>query len=159
MFKTSRYILHSSFLLISFFSFSDTTYYKCVTEKGTVFSQLPCDDEATTYKVNTTGNQYSGPKVDYAKQLNELERERLLSGLQAELRSNNHKLTILDRNKERAEYKQQERLNHILAIDDKKRITKDITKKLKIINKTYKKNVSAVTKQIKILEKKIAQFQ
>ena len=45
--------------------------------------------------------------------------------------SNNHKLTILDRNKQRAEYKQQERLNHILAIDDKKRITKDITKKLK----------------------------
>lgn len=64
MFKTSRYILHSSFLLISFFSFSDTTYYKCVTEKGTVFSQLPCDDEATTYKVNTTGNQYSGPKTN-----------------------------------------------------------------------------------------------
>jgi len=135
-----------------------TTYYKCVTEKGTTFSQFPCDNQATAYKVTTGNVTESGPDVDYSKQLNALEREQLLKGLEAELRSNNHKLAILDRNKQRYEYKQKERLNHILADDDKKRIAKDITKKLKLINKEYKKEVSTVTKRIKKLEKKIERY-
>ncbi|GEB72163.1 MULTISPECIES: DUF4124 domain-containing protein [Pseudoalteromonas] len=152
-------LIYCSLLFTSFCTLGNTTYYKCVTKNGTTFSQFPCDDKATTYKVSTTGNQYSGPKVNYTKQLNELERERLLTGLEAEVRSNNHKLAILDREKQRAEYKQQERLNHILADDDKKRITKDITKKLKVINQSYKKDVATITKHIKKLEKKIAQYQ
>lgn len=158
MFKLFTYSFYVYCICISFYSNSANTYYKCVTEKGTTFSQFPCDNDATVYKVHTTTNQQTGPKVDYTKQLNELERERLLSGLQAELRSNNHKLTILEREKERAEYKQQQRLNHILANDDKKRITSDITKKLKVINKEYKKDVSAITKRIKSLEKKINSY-
>ena len=112
-----------------------TTYYKCVTEKGTTFSQFPCDNQATAYKVTTANVTESGPDVDYSKQLNALEREQLLKGLEAE-----------------------ERLNHILADDDKKRIAKDITKKLKLINKEYKKEVSTITKRIKKLEKKIERY-
>ncbi|GAA60905.1 hypothetical protein P20652_2773 [Pseudoalteromonas sp. BSi20652] len=159
MFKLFSCAFYISCILISFNSNSANTYYKCVTEKGTIFSQFPCDNNATVYKINTTTNQQCGPKVDYTKQLNELERERLLNDLHAELRSNNYKLSILDREKERAEYKQQQRLNHILANDDKKRITRDITKKLKVINKEYKKDVSAITARIKKLEKKIKSYQ
>jgi hypothetical protein len=144
---------------ISFNSNSATTYYKCITKKGTTFSQFPCDSHATTYKINTPSNQQTGPKVDYTKQLNELERDRLLAGFQAELRSNNHKLAILDREKQQAEFDQQQRLNRMLDKEDKKRITKDITKKLKAINKKYKKHVAKVKKQIKKLEKKITSYQ
>ncbi|WP_457933613.1 DUF4124 domain-containing protein [Pseudoalteromonas sp. SCSIO 43210] len=154
MIKLVSYLFYSLCIFICFYN-NATTYYKCVTEKETVFSQFPCDHRATTYKVNTTNILQNVPKVDYRKQLNDLERERLLAGLQAELRSNNHKLTILDREKERAEYKQQQRLNHILADDERNRITKDITKNIKRINKEYKKEVSAIAKKIKELEKKI----
>ncbi|ALS33363.1 hypothetical protein PTRA_a2253 [Pseudoalteromonas translucida KMM 520] len=152
----------SIFLLLitlSFNSFSATSYYKCVTQEGTTFSQFPCDNDATVYKVNTTINQQVGPKVDYTKQLNELERESLLAGLQAELRSNQHKLAILDRKKDQADYKQQQRLNHILAKEDKKRIAADIAKKQKVINKNYKAQINMVKKRINKLQKKIDNYQ
>lgn len=152
----------SIFLLLttlSFNSFSATNYYKCVTPEGTTFSQFPCDNNATVYKVNTTINQQVGPKVDYSKQLNELERESLLAGLQAELRSNQHKLAILDRKKDQADYKQQQRLNHILAKEDKKRIAADIAKKQKVINKNYKAQINMVKKRINKLQKKIDNYQ
>lgn len=144
---------------LSFNSFSATNYYKCVTPEGTTFSQFPCDNDATVYKVNTTINQQVGPKVDYTKQLNELERESLLAGLQAELRSNQHKLAILDRKKDQADYKQQQRLNHILAKEDKKRIAADIAKKQKVINKNYKAQINMVKKRINKLQKKIDNYQ
>lgn len=152
----------SIFLLLttlSFSSFSATNYYKCVTPEGTTFSQFPCDNDATVYKVNTTINQQVGPKVDYTKQLNEIERESLLAGLQAELRSNQHKLAILDRKKDQADYKQQQRLNHILAKEDKKRIAADIAKKQKVINKNYKAQINMVKKRINKLQKKIDNYQ
>lgn len=144
---------------LSFNSFSATSYYKCVTQEGTTFSQFPCDNNATVYKVNTIINQQVGPKVDYTKQLNELERESLLAGLQAELRSNQHKLVILDRKKDQADYKQQQRLNHILAKEDKKRIAADIAKKQKVINKNYKAQINMVKKRINKLQKKIDNYQ
>tara|TARA_R110000851_G_scaffold21886_4_gene65173 strand:+ start:39 stop:518 length:480 start_codon:yes stop_codon:yes gene_type:complete len=152
----------SIFLLLttlSFNSFSATNYYKCVTPEGTTFSQFPCDNNATVYKVNTTINQQVGPKVDYTKQLNELERESLMVGLQAELRSNQHKLAILDRKKDQADYKQQQRLNHILAKEDKKRIAADIAKKQKVISKNYKAQINMVKKRINKLQKKIDNYQ
>ncbi|MBH0072563.1 DUF4124 domain-containing protein [Pseudoalteromonas sp. NZS127] len=144
---------------LSFNSFSATNYYKCVTPEGTTFSQFPCDNNATVYKVNTTINQQVGPKVDYTKQLNELERESLMVGLQAELRSNQHKLAILDRKKDQADYKQQQRLNHILAKEDKKRIAADIAKKQKVISKNYKAQINMVKKRINKLQKKIDNYQ
>ncbi|WP_372762581.1 DUF4124 domain-containing protein [Pseudoalteromonas sp.] len=145
------------FIVVSFHSQS-TTYYKCVNQQGTTFSQFPCDKHATTYTVNTGSNQQSGPKVDYTKQLNELERENLLAGLEAELRSNEHKLAILARKKDQADYKQQQRLNHILAKDDIKRISADITKKQRVINKQYRAEVKTIEKRIKKLQKKIDRY-
>ena len=156
LYCTSIFLL---LITLSFNSFSATSYYKCVTQEGTTFSQFPCDNDATVYKVNTTINQQVGPKVDYTKQLNELERESLLAGLQAELRSNQHKLAILDRKKDQADYKQQQRLNHILAKEDKKRIAADIAKKQKVINKNYKAQINMVKKRINKLQKKIDNYQ
>ncbi|MBE0359544.1 MULTISPECIES: DUF4124 domain-containing protein [Pseudoalteromonas] len=158
MCKHSRYFLYVFCFSISLCS-NATTYYKCVTAKGTIFSQFPCDDQATTYKVNTTNVLQTAPKTDYNKQLNDIERERILSMLQAQLRSNNHKLAILDREKQRDEYKQQQRLSHILSDDDKKRIAKDITKQIKLINKTHKKEAFVISKKIKKLEKEITLYQ
>jgi len=79
--------------------------------------------------------------------------------LQAELRSNTNKLAIIKRKKDRAEYNQQQRLNRILDDEDKKLISKDITKQLKIINKDHKKQTTEIEKRIKKLEKKIASYQ
>ncbi|XQF90012.1 hypothetical protein ACOBV8_15850 [Pseudoalteromonas espejiana] len=63
-------------------------------------------------------------------------------------------MAILKRDKDRAEYNQQQRLNRILDDEDKKLISKDITKQLKIISKDHKKQSSNIEKRIKKLEKK-----
>ncbi|TMO70336.1 hypothetical protein CWC17_18645 [Pseudoalteromonas sp. S3785] len=138
---------------------NSTTYYKCVTKNGTIFSQFPCKVNATAYTINTVSGINTAPAHDYTKELNALERERIVLDLQAELRSNNNKLAIIKRKKDRAEYNQQQRLNRILDDEDKKLISKDITKQLKIINKEHKKQTTEIEKRIKKLEKKIASFQ
>ncbi|MEJ2912569.1 DUF4124 domain-containing protein [Pseudoalteromonas sp. C12FD-1] len=136
-----------------------TTYYKCVTQNGTTFSQFPCNDNATAYTINTVSGINTAPAQNYTKELNALERERIVLDLQAELRSNTNKLAIIKRKKDRAEYNQQQRLNRILDDEDKKLISKDITKQLKIINKDHKKQTTEIEKRIKKLEKKIASYQ
>jgi len=136
-----------------------TTYYKCVTKNGTTFSQFPCNDNATAYTINTVSGINTAPAQDFTKELNALERERIVRDLNAELRSNTNKLAIIKREKDRAEYNQHQRLNRILDDEDKKLISKDITKQLKIINKDYKKQTTEIEKRIKKLEKKIASYQ
>jgi hypothetical protein len=159
MFKFYRFSIYTLFIFISFNSQSATNYYKCASEQGTIFSQFPCDSSATIYEVNTITNQLAGPKIDYTQQLNELERESLLTGLQAELRSNQHKLVILERKKNQADYKQQQRLNHILEKEDKIRIAADINKKQKFLNREYKHQVITIKQRINKLQNKINRFQ
>lgn len=159
MFKFYRFSICMLFIFISFNTQAATSYYKCASEKGTIFSQFPCDSSATIYEVNTTTNQLAGPTVDYAKQLNELERDSLISGLQAELQSNQHKLAVLEHNKSLADYKQQQRLNHIFEKEDKIRMAAEINKKQKILNKEYKYQVSSIQKRINKLQIKINRFE
>jgi hypothetical protein len=159
MLKFYRFSIYILFVFITLNSQAATNYYKCVNEQGTIFSQFPCDSTGTIYEVNTVTNQQAGPKIDYAQQLNELERESLITGLQAELRSNQHKLAILERNKNRADYKQQQRLNHILEKEDKIRIAAEINKKQKVLNREYKHQVVSIQKRINKLQNKINRFQ
>lgn len=151
-------------VLLCFFGFNptvlaQTTYYKCVTPKGTTFSQFPCSNNATMHQITSVEPKQTVKEVDYSKQLNDLERDTIIANLEAELRSNQHKLAILTREKDRADFKQQQRLNHILSMEDKKQISKDIKKTQKKLNKQYKKNKALVEKRIKKLQKKIQAYQ
>lgn len=159
MLKTPLYLFLCVLFSLQVHAQKATTYYKCVTKNGTTFSQFPCNDTATAYTINTVSGINTAPSQNYTKELNALERERIVLDLKAELRSNNHKLAILKRDKDRAEYNQQQRLNRILDDEDKKLISKDITKQLKIISKDHKKQSSNIEKRIKKLEKKIASYQ
>lgn len=138
---------------------AQATYYKCVTPKSTTFSQFPCSDNATAHIIKTTEPKQTGKKINYSKQLNALEREAIISNLEAELRSNQQKLAILAREKDRADFKQQQRLNRILSEDDKKRINKDITNTQKELDKQYKKDKALIEKRIKTLQKEIESYQ
>lgn len=145
--------------VLSVGSFAQTSYYKCVTEKGTTFSQLPCGNNATLHKISTPANTTQlGPKVDYIKQLNGLERERIIANLQAEVRSNQHKLAILARKHDQANFKQQQRINRILSEDEKKRISRDIIKQQKLLEKHFKQDAALITKKIKELEHTIKSY-
>jgi Domain of unknown function (DUF4124) len=159
MFSVINLIITVCILCFSSLALAQTTYFKCVTPKGTTFSQFPCSDNATSHTITATEPKQTGTEINYTKQLNELERDTIISNLEAELRSNQHKLAILLREKDRADFKQQQRLNHILSADDKKRISKDIRNTQKKLDKQYKKDKALIEKRIKKLQKKIDAYQ
>ncbi|WP_300420607.1 DUF4124 domain-containing protein [uncultured Pseudoalteromonas sp.] len=134
-----------------------TEYYKCVTDRGTVFSEFPCGSRATKHKIQVTDPDLQAPQ-NSVKELNELERQQIIRNLEAEIRSYKHRLDILSRDRDRAQYQQEQRLNRILSDKEAKQINKDIKKQLKAINKQYGRDVKSVNKKLAKLEKKLARY-
>ncbi|BDF94146.1 MULTISPECIES: DUF4124 domain-containing protein [Pseudoalteromonas] len=149
-------------IFISLLLFADPAsaadqYYKCVTNKGTTFSQFPCSEQATEHKLTVSPN-VTPSNSNHVKVLNSLEREQIIRNLNAEIRSVKHKLAILSRDRDRAEYSQQQRLNRLMSDDEKRNVSKDIKKQIKVLNKTYAKNTKAINKQLSELEKKLKRY-
>lgn len=134
-----------------------TEYYKCVTDRGTVFSEYPCGNRATKHKIHVTDPDIKAPN-NYVKELNELERQQIIRALEAEIRSYKYRLDILSRDRDRAQYQQEQRLNKRLSDKKAKEINKDINKQLKAINKQYVRDVKNINKKIVNLEKKLARY-
>lgn len=151
------YVIFISLLLVAEPAASADKYYKCVTDKGTTFSQFPCGGQATEHKLSVSPN-VTPSSGNHVKLLNSLEREQIVRNLNAEIRSVKHKLAILSRDRDRAEYSQQQRLNRLMSEDEKKSLTKDIKKQIKVLNKTYAKNTKAINKQLSELEKKLKRY-
>lgn len=151
------YVIFISLLLVAEPAASADKYYKCVTDKGTTFSQFPCGGQATEHKLSVSPN-VTPSSGNHVKLLNSLEREQIVRNLNAEIRSVKHKLAILSRDRDRAEYSQQQRLNRLMSDDEKKSLTKDIKKQIKVLNKTYAKNTKAINKQLSELEKKLKRY-
>ncbi|MEH6394755.1 DUF4124 domain-containing protein [Pseudoalteromonas sp.] len=151
------YVIFISLLLVAEPAASADKYYKCVTDKGTTFSQFPCGGQATEHKLSVSPN-VTPSSGNHVKLLNSLEREQIVRNLNAEIRSVKHKLAILSRDRDRAEYSQQQRLNRLMSDDEKKSLTKDIKKHIKVLNKTYAKNTKAINKQLSELEKKLKRY-
>ncbi|MBE0379313.1 DUF4124 domain-containing protein [Pseudoalteromonas prydzensis] len=151
------YVIFISLLLVAEPAACADKYYKCVTDKGTTFSQFPCGGQATEHKLTVSPN-VTPSSGNHVKLLNSLEREQIVRNLNAEIRSVKHKLAILSRDRDRAEYTQQQRLNRLMSDDERKSLTKDIKKQIKVLNKTYAKNTKAVNKQLSELEKKLKHY-
>jgi len=103
MLKFSSCFCYIFIALISFSSNSQNNYYKCVTEQGSVFSQSPCNELATTYRISTN-KKNKAPKNDYIKPLNELERVQIITSLQRKLRKEHYKIAVLKRYTDGAKY-------------------------------------------------------
>ncbi|MGO2010572.1 DUF4124 domain-containing protein [Pseudoalteromonas sp.] len=146
------------FTVINTASANDTThYYKCTTDKGTTFSQLPCSPNATKHTlINHTANQ--SPKQDHIKTLNNIERTQTIRNLNGEIRSKKHEIAILKRNLDRAKYQQQQRTKRILSEDETKRIKKDIVKKIAQLDTSFKAALKSKKKQLAKLEKQLARY-
>ncbi|QLE09227.1 DUF4124 domain-containing protein [Pseudoalteromonas sp. SCSIO 43101] len=152
------YLISIALLCFSYNSMAATTeYYKCVTDRGTIFSEFPCGSRAIKHKIQVTDPDLQAPK-NFVKELNELERLQIIRNIEAEIRSYKYRLDILSRNRDRAQYQQEQRLNRILSDKEAKQISKDIKKQLKAINKQYGRDVKSVNKKLAKLEKKLARY-
>ena len=149
-------IIFISLLLVTQPLFGADKYYKCVTDKGTTFSQFPCGGQE--HKLSISPN-VTPANINHVKLLNSLEREQIIRNLNAEIRSVKHKLAILSRDRDRAEYTQQQRLNRLMSDDEKKSVSKDIKKQIKVLNKSFAKQNKAINKQLSELEKKLKRYE
>ncbi|MBQ4851324.1 DUF4124 domain-containing protein [Pseudoalteromonas sp. MMG012] len=134
-------------------------YYKCVTKRGTTYSQFPCGSNGTQHTLTHSNPNKSTPSEQHFKTLNQLEKKQVVRNLKKSLRAKRYQVAILNRDLDRATRDQQERMRHIM--DDKKRkeTVKDIKKKLKSLNKKHRKEVKVVSKQIATLEKKLKRYE
>jgi len=146
-----------SIILISFNSHSENKYYKCVTEKGTTFSQSPCNELATTYKI-TTVEKSNIPKVDYAKPLNDLERTHIITSLQRKLRKEHYKLAVLKRHSDGAKYTPPEDTQQILQTKSES-TQSNAVKNIPAVKKAPPTRIEKIEARIEEIREKIALYQ
>ena len=135
------------------------SYYKCVTDRGTVFSQRPCGKNGTQHTLTHSNPEAVVPSEQHFKTLNNLEKQQIVRNLKREIRAKRQKAAILSRDRDRDSREQQARLNRIMDDEKKKQTIKDVRKQLKSINKQYLKNAKEIDKQIVRLEKQLARYQ
>lgn len=143
------------FFMVSVNSYSATNYYKCVTETRTVFSQSPCDDIDTTYKITPSDNT-TIPKKNYTKPLNNLERTKIIMTLQRQLRKEHYKLAVLKRHSDGAKYTppQKTELTPNTALNDD-----EDAPDLKMAKKVPPTRIEIIEARIDDIEEKIALYQ
>lgn len=135
------------------------SYYKCVTNRGTIFSQLPCGKNGTIHTLTHSNPEAKIPSEQHFKTLNNLEKQQIVRDLKREIRAKRQKSAILSRDRNRDSREQQARLNRVMDERKKQQTIRDVKKQLKSINKQYLKDVKDIEKQIARLEKQLARYQ
>lgn len=156
-----KFTLLLCFLFYTNLSFAKTTvsYYKCVTDKSTIFSQHPCSNNAQQYTLTHSDPQASIPSEQHFKTLNEIERKQIILNLKNALRAKKQHAAILGRKRDEAARKQQRRMTRLMDDDKRKATVKDVKKQLKTINKDYLQRVKVLNKEIAKIEKKLKRLQ
>lgn len=135
------------------------SYYKCVTNRGTIFSQHPCGKNGTIHTLTHSNPEAKIPSEQHFKTLNNLEKQQIVRDLKREIRAKRQKSAILSRDRNRDSREQQARLNRVMDERKKQQTIRDVKKQLKSINKQYLKDVKDIDKQIARLEKQLARYQ
>ncbi len=135
------------------------SYYKCVTNRGTIFSQHPCGKNGTIHTLTHSNPEAKIPSEQHFKTLNNLEKQQIVRNLKRDIRAKRQKSAILSRDRNRDSREQQARLNRVMDERKKQQTIRDVKKQLKSINKQYLKDVKDIEKQIARLEKQLARYQ
>ncbi|MCF6435255.1 MULTISPECIES: hypothetical protein [Pseudoalteromonas] len=134
-------------------------YYKCVTERGTVYSQFPCAGNATQHTLTNVDPKSGMTSEQHYKTLNNLEKQQIIRNLKNELRAKKHEAAILTRERDQDTRNQQLRVNRIMDDKERKETLDDIKRQLKAINKVYHKQAKKLNKQIAQLERKLKRYE
>ncbi|ESP90358.1 MULTISPECIES: hypothetical protein [Pseudoalteromonas] len=154
-----------TFLLCLFFfanigdAKTTVTYYKCMTDKSTVFSQHPCSNNAQQYTLTHSDPQATVPSEQHFKTLNELERKQIIRNLKHALRAKKQHAAVLGRKRDEAAREQQRRVTRLMDDERRKATVKDVKKQLKSINKDYLQKVKVLNKEIAQIEKKLKRLE
>ncbi|WP_158677897.1 MULTISPECIES: DUF4124 domain-containing protein [unclassified Pseudoalteromonas] len=160
---TSRLALLRSVLILSaalpVLGYANTTYFKCQTSEGTVFSQFPCDKNAKEQEVTHTKSPQRGPKEDYNKQLSELEKENKRDSINMQIRSTKHKVVMLKRERSAKTLAEEQRLERLMSDDERKALKKEVQVNIKDIERRYTQRIKETEQKLARLEKSLAKYQ
>ncbi len=160
---TSRLALRGSVLVLSaalpIMGHANTDYFKCQTEAGTVFSQFPCNKNATEQTVTHSTPRHQGPKEDYSKQLTELEKENKRNSINMQIRSTKHKVVMLKRERSAKTLAEEQRLERLMSDDERKSLKKEVRVNIKDIERRYTQRIKETEQKLARLEKSLAKFQ
>ncbi|CAM3968379.1 hypothetical protein [Pseudoalteromonas byunsanensis] len=134
-------------------------YYKCVSERGTVYSQFPCAGNSTQHTITNIDPKSGTSSEQHYKALNKIEKQQIIRNLKNELRAKKHQAAILTRERDQDTRDQQLRVNRIMDDNERKETLDDIKRQLKAINKDYHKQARKLNKQIAQLEKKLKRYE
>ncbi|TMO53725.1 DUF4124 domain-containing protein [Pseudoalteromonas phenolica] len=154
--------LFTTLLILPFFVSAEKvtiSYYKCVSDRGTIFSQHPCGNNGTVHTLTHSNPEAKIPPENHFKTLNNLEKQQIVRNLKREIRAKRQKSAILSRDRDRESREQQARLNRVMDDRKKQQTIQDVKKQLKSINKQYLKDIKDIDKQIVRLEKQLARYQ
>ncbi|WP_440055841.1 DUF4124 domain-containing protein [Pseudoalteromonas sp. T1lg65] len=135
-------------------------YYKCTTERGSVYSKHPCPGNATQYQLvyNDAGDEVTAEQQLHYKTLNNIEKTQIIRNLQREISKKRHDVAMLNQKRDRAEREQQAKLDKASKGRDSKKVNKEVQRSLKAINKDYFNQKKVIDKEIDKLEKKLKRF-
>ncbi|GEK09093.1 DUF4124 domain-containing protein [Pseudoalteromonas peptidolytica] len=147
-------------LLLPLFGRAETVkYFKCTTSKGAVFSQFPCSVNATQHTITTTDPKATVPSEQHYKALNNIERAQIIKRTKHALRAKNHERAILNGKRDTAVREEQEKLTKLMSEDRRKERVRQVTKKIKAINKSHAKALKNLEKEISKLEKRLKSYE
>lgn len=130
-----------------------------MTERGVNFSQVPCNSNAISQKLEHHSPELAVPDGQHIKQLNQLERKQIIRTLERKIIVNKHKVAILDRDTERMRKSVLAKLNQVP--NDRtaqRRIVRDVKRELQEIEKAYTKELKEIDKETSDLERKLKKF-
>ncbi|MEJ6474600.1 hypothetical protein [Pseudoalteromonas piscicida] len=150
-------------LLMFFFSLNanaeTVTYFKCTTDRGIVFSQFPCSANATQHTITTSDPKANAPSEQHYKTLNNIERTQIIKRTKHALRAKHHEKAILNRKRDSAVRDEQDKLTKLMNDDRRKKVVRQVTKKIKAINKSHVKAMKGLEKEISMLEKRLKRYE
>jgi len=133
-------------------------YYKCVTERGVMYSQFPCGSNAIAQRLEHQDPDVAVPDDQHTKVLNDLERKQIIHTLERKIRASKQKVAILDRERDRAKQKALDKLERMMSDQEKRQMTRDVKSELQQIDKQYMRNLKEVSKNLLELEKQLKKF-
>lgn len=138
---------------------AQTVYYKCETAKGTVFSQFPCDEGSQERAVTHSNPTHPPSTKKHTQALNDFELEARKKSLNQQIRSSQHQLVILKRERSAKTLEQEQRLERLMSEQEKAQLTKEVTANVTQINSQYDGKISQLERQLESLKKKLRKYE
>ncbi|PAJ72213.1 hypothetical protein CJF42_22455 [Pseudoalteromonas sp. NBT06-2] len=138
---------------------TSTNFYQCETDKGVIFSQLPCSKDAKLKKISTfTPRKIRNTNTDI-KSLNKIQYQQRLQIVESKLSSSQNKVRVLKRTQAKKQVHEEQKLERMMSKQDKIITKKQVELALKKINKKYNKLVKVEEKNLSHLTKELKKFQ